>query len=99
MTSGEINMDAMREVHPLKSCFIKKPITTDALAQRIKAELESSKSTGKSKILSAAIEVDQDYRRHLQARSVVIQEIHHKMEEDKIKSIINQRIRYTKIGD
>jgi hypothetical protein len=61
--------------------------------------LESSKSTRKSKILSAAIEVDQDYRRHLQARSVVIQEIHHKMEEDKIKSIINQRIRYTKIGD
>lgn len=42
MTSGEINMDAVREVHPLKSigCFIKKPITTDALVQRIKAELE-----------------------------------------------------------
>ena len=42
MTAGEINMDAMREVHPLKSigCFIKKPITTDALVQRIKAELE-----------------------------------------------------------
>ncbi len=42
MTSGEINMDAMREVHPFKSmgCFIKKPITTDALVQRIKAELE-----------------------------------------------------------
>ena len=33
MTSGEINMDAMREVHPLKSIgsFIKKPITKDAL--------------------------------------------------------------------
>ena len=42
MTSGEINMAAAREVHPLKSigCFIKKPITTDALVQRIKAELE-----------------------------------------------------------
>jgi DNA-binding response OmpR family regulator len=42
MTSGEINMDAAREVHPLKSigCFIKKPITTDALARRIRAELE-----------------------------------------------------------
>ncbi len=42
MTAGEINMNAMREVHPLKSigCFIKKPITTDALVQRIKAELE-----------------------------------------------------------
>ena len=42
MTSGEINMAAAREVHPLKSigCFIKKPITTDALIKRIKAELE-----------------------------------------------------------
>ena len=42
MTSGEINMDAAREVHPLKSigCFIKKPITTDALARRIRMELE-----------------------------------------------------------
>ena len=42
MTSGEINMDAVREVHPLKSigCFIKKPIASHALAQRIKAELE-----------------------------------------------------------
>ena len=42
MTSGEISMDAMREVHPVKSigCFIKKPITTDALARRIRAELE-----------------------------------------------------------
>ena len=42
MTSGEINMDAAREVHPLRSigCFIKKPITTDALARRIRMELE-----------------------------------------------------------
>jgi DNA-binding response OmpR family regulator len=42
MTSGEINMDAVREVHPLKSigCFIKKPITTDALVRRIRTELE-----------------------------------------------------------
>ena len=42
MTSGEFNMDAVREVHPLKSigCFIKKPITAQALAKRIKAELE-----------------------------------------------------------
>jgi DNA-binding response OmpR family regulator len=42
MTSGEINMDAAREVHPLKSigCFIKKPITTDALVKHINAELE-----------------------------------------------------------
>jgi len=42
MTSGEINMDAAREVYPLMSigCFIKKSITTDALARRIRAELE-----------------------------------------------------------
>jgi DNA-binding response OmpR family regulator len=42
MTAGEINMDAAREVHPLKSigCFIKKPITTEQLIKRIKAELE-----------------------------------------------------------
>jgi DNA-binding response OmpR family regulator len=42
MTSGEINMDAAREVHPLKSigCFIKKPISTDQLVKRLKAELE-----------------------------------------------------------
>ena len=42
MTAGEINMDAAREVHPLKSigCFIKKPITADALVRRIRAELE-----------------------------------------------------------
>ena len=33
MTAGEINMDAAREVHPLKSigCFIKKPITAEQL--------------------------------------------------------------------
>jgi hypothetical protein len=42
MTSGEINMDAAREVYPLMSigCFIKKPIMADALARRIRAELE-----------------------------------------------------------
>jgi FixJ family two-component response regulator len=42
MTSGEINMDAAREVHPLKSigCFIKKPITTEQLLRRIRTELE-----------------------------------------------------------
>jgi FixJ family two-component response regulator len=42
MTSGEININAAREVHPLKSigCFIKKPITTEQLIKRIKAELE-----------------------------------------------------------
>ncbi|MFZ1878398.1 MAG: response regulator [Nitrososphaeraceae archaeon] len=42
MTAGEINMDAAREVHPLKSigCFIKKPITAEELLKRIRAELE-----------------------------------------------------------
>jgi len=42
MTAGEINMDAAREVHPLKSigCFIKKPIATEQLLRRIRAELE-----------------------------------------------------------
>ena len=42
ITAGEINMDAAREVHPLKSigCFIKKPITLEQLLKRIKAELE-----------------------------------------------------------
>ena len=41
MISGEINMDAAREVHPLKSigCFIKKPITAEQLLRRIRAEL------------------------------------------------------------
>lgn len=42
MTAGEINMDAAREVHPLKSigCFIKKPITAEELLKRIRAGLE-----------------------------------------------------------
>ena len=42
ITAGEINTEAAREVHPLKSigCFIKKPITTEELLKRIRAELE-----------------------------------------------------------
>ena len=42
ITAGEINMNAAREVHPLKSigCFIKKPITAEQLIRRIRAELE-----------------------------------------------------------
>jgi DNA-binding NtrC family response regulator len=42
MTSGEINMSAAREVYPLMriGCFIKKPITMDDLARRIRAELD-----------------------------------------------------------
>lgn len=41
MTSGEINIDAAREVHPLKSigCFIRKPITSEELLRRVRAEL------------------------------------------------------------
>jgi hypothetical protein len=35
-------MEAAKEVHPLKSigCFIKKPIATEQLLWRIRAELE-----------------------------------------------------------
>jgi DNA-binding response OmpR family regulator len=42
MTSGEINLDAAREIHPLKSigCFIKKPITIKQLVRRVRTELE-----------------------------------------------------------
>lgn len=42
MTAGEVNVDAVREVHTLRSigCFITKPITTYALVKRIRAELE-----------------------------------------------------------
>ena len=42
ITAGEINMEAAREVHPLRTigCFIKKPIGTEQLINRIKAELE-----------------------------------------------------------
>ena len=42
MTSGEINMAAAREVHPLKSigCFIKKPISIEQLVKRVEDELD-----------------------------------------------------------
>ncbi|MFZ1877504.1 MAG: response regulator [Nitrososphaeraceae archaeon] len=42
ITAGEINTEAAREIHPLKSigCFIKKPITAEDLLKRIRAELE-----------------------------------------------------------
>jgi FixJ family two-component response regulator len=42
MTSGEINIEAAREAHPLRSigCFIKKPISTEQLLRRIRVELE-----------------------------------------------------------
>ena len=42
ITAGEINIEAAGEVHPLKSigCFIKKPISSEQLIKRIRAELE-----------------------------------------------------------
>lgn len=43
MTADEININAVREVHPLisKVWFIKKPITADALVRSLRSELES----------------------------------------------------------
>jgi hypothetical protein len=40
MTAGEINTEASREVHPLKSigCFIKKPITAKQVIKSIRAD-------------------------------------------------------------
>jgi two-component SAPR family response regulator len=42
MSSGEINRDALREIHPSISlgCFIKKPITINYLIDRIMQELD-----------------------------------------------------------
>jgi two-component SAPR family response regulator len=42
MSSGEINRDALREIHPSISlgCFIKKPVTIDYLVYRIMKELD-----------------------------------------------------------
>jgi DNA-binding response OmpR family regulator len=42
MSSGEINMEALREIYPTLSlgCFLKKPVTIDYLVKRIKAELD-----------------------------------------------------------
>ena len=42
MSAGEINHEAIREIHPSLSigCFIKKPISIDELVKRVKAELE-----------------------------------------------------------
>jgi DNA-binding response OmpR family regulator len=42
MSSGEINLDALREIYPTLSlgCFLKKPVTMDYLIERIKAELD-----------------------------------------------------------
>jgi two-component SAPR family response regulator len=42
MSSGEINRDALREIHPSISmgCFMKKPVTIDYLIDRIMKELD-----------------------------------------------------------
>jgi len=42
ISSGEINRDALREIHPSISlgCFIKKPVTIDYLIDRIMKELD-----------------------------------------------------------
>jgi CheY-like chemotaxis protein len=42
MSSGEINREALREIHPSLSleCFIKKPVTIDYLVGRIMNELD-----------------------------------------------------------
>jgi DNA-binding response OmpR family regulator len=42
MSSGEINREALREIHPGISlgCFIKKPVSMDYLIERIKRELD-----------------------------------------------------------
>ena len=42
MSSGEINRDALREIHPSISlgCFFKKPVMIDYLIDRIMKELD-----------------------------------------------------------
>jgi DNA-binding response OmpR family regulator len=42
MSAGEINRDALREIHPSISlgCFMKKPVTIDYLIDRIMQELD-----------------------------------------------------------
>jgi two-component SAPR family response regulator len=42
ISAAESNIEALREVYPKVSfgCFIKKPVTTEYLAQRLSAELD-----------------------------------------------------------
>ena len=42
ISAGEMNVEGLREQYPSLSigCFIKKPVTIDQLARRVKAELE-----------------------------------------------------------
>ena len=41
MSAGEINQEAIREVHSMKSicCYIKKPVEVEDLVRRLKEEL------------------------------------------------------------
>jgi hypothetical protein len=42
MSSGEVNHEAIREIHPSLNigCFMQKPVTIDQLVKRVKADLE-----------------------------------------------------------
>ena len=42
MSAGEVNHEAIREIHPSLNigCFIQKPVTVEYLIKRVKAELE-----------------------------------------------------------
>ena len=42
MSAGEVNHEAIREIHPSLNigCFMQKPVTIDYLIRRVKAELE-----------------------------------------------------------
>jgi len=42
MSSGEINPEALREIHPIRQegCFIRKPVPIDYLLERIRSELD-----------------------------------------------------------
>jgi DNA-binding response OmpR family regulator len=42
MSNGEINLEALREIHPSLSigCFIRKPVSIDYLVKRIRSELD-----------------------------------------------------------
>jgi DNA-binding NtrC family response regulator len=42
MSAGEVNHEAIREIHPSLNigCFMQKPVTIDYLIKRVKAELE-----------------------------------------------------------
>jgi UDP-N-acetyl-D-mannosaminuronic acid dehydrogenase len=94
--ANNINFQELREALNTKwNVNILEPrdgIGGHCLPKDTKMFLESSKSSRKSKILSAAIEVDQDYRRRRQARSITIQKIDQKIEDDIVRSVINPEI-------